>query len=477
MNMPAPSAKSSAPTDFASFLRSLQCPFCSGSFTFKEVPAKRGRNGVLSCGCSKFPVLEDVPIMMKGAVGIISHWNDGAIHLGPTGPQLVEMIERGQADEALIECLLFPRFFPFQYRLTHAGLWPTTLGRTAGLALTRRTLKSILSRPASDTVADDLFQFFYSRRSGNNPYLAEYFRNRFVMPRYLSAMTLVQRLPSSTKPVLDIACGYGQFEHFMTQRINRMPAVGIDLNFFQAWGAKHWVAPQAQFACCDASLPLPFKDGTFSAAMCSDAFMLIPDKPLLLAQIERVAPGMPWIFARCGNVDVGPPNPRHGGEMTPDDYWRFFGTERTRYVADSNTWKDYLMRRHPFDRSPVPMPDLRWEKYITYVVNPDGLTGEPDPGGRLPHGVGKLALNPVISIAHEDAKTIETEFMYKTTWGGYEDSDMISYTERWGEIDRQQLRRALAEPDGDDARRLIERFVLIGVPKQYLHDDSARLAA
>ena len=461
--------------DFDAFVATLQCPFCQSAFTFREVSARFGRNGILSCSCSKFPVIEDVPILMQGSVGIISHWNDGAIHLGPNAAELVAMMERGESEEALINCLLFPRRYPLQYRLTSAGLWPTELTNKVGLAQTRIALKRLLARRPNEVFAEDLFRFFYSRRSGNNPFLSEYFLNRFVMPRYLSAMSLVQRLPVTEKPVLDIACGYGQFEHFLTRRQTPTPAIGIDFNFYQVWGAKQWVAPDAHFACCDVSVPLPFKDDSFSAVLCSDAFMLFPDKPLLMTQIERVAPGKPALFARCGNVDVSPPNPPSGGEMTPAGYLDFFGRERTRLFSDSATWKDYLMRRNPLDQDTPKVENLRWEKYLSYLVNPQGLTGAPDANGKLPHGVGKLGFNQVVRVTGNSGPTIETEFMFRTIWGAYEDADMICYTGRWGKIDRAQLRRALAEPDGEDANALIDRFVLIGMPQRYLRDNTAAL--
>ena len=41
-------------------------------------------SGILACGCTRYPVLEGVPVLMKRPVGIISHWNDGDISDGPT---------------------------------------------------------------------------------------------------------------------------------------------------------------------------------------------------------------------------------------------------------------------------------------------------------------------------------------------------------------------------------------------------------
>ncbi len=455
---------------FEQFLSLLQCPGCGDSFSYKAVPVRpgQGRYGILACRCSRYPVLDDVPVLMKGEIGIISHWNDGAIHVGPTAQALVALLEQGLTDEALISCLEFPRKYPLQGRLTRAHVWPVPIGNRAGLAQTRQGLRHLLERP--EVVAEDVFNFFYSKRSGNNPYLAEYFLNRFVMPRYLSAMALVQRIGVSDQPVLDIACGYGHFEHYLTQRSRRVPAVGVDFNISQVWGAKRWVAPQAWFACCDASKPLPFKSGSFSAALCSDAFMLMPDKPLLVNEVERVAPMRPAIYARVGNKLVGPPNPPGGGEMLAEEYWDLFGRSESRYFPDAALWKRYLMRDNPLAHQPSPLADLRWEKYLSYVRHPEALSPQGEEEGVWCHGVGKLTLNTVVRITADLGDRLASEFMYRTVWGAYEDADMMAYTERWGRIDKRELRGALADPRCRAASSLVGRFALIGVPERYVGD-------
>ncbi|MBA3478004.1 MAG: methyltransferase domain-containing protein [Lautropia sp.] len=415
-------------------------------------------------------MIDDVPVLMKGRVGVFSHWNDGALHTGPSAPELVAALERGATGEALLDCLVFPRKYPLQGRLSRAGLWPSSLSAKVGLAQTRSGLRRLIAGSTDGVLAQDLFNFFHSRRSGNNPYLAEYFLNRFVMPRYLSAMSLVQRFGADDKPVLDIACGYGHIEHYLTRRRRSTPAIGIDFNFFQAWGARHWVAPDAWFVCCDAGARLPLKADSCAGAVCSDAFMCLPDKKLLVDEVERVAPGRPAIFARVGNKGVGPPNPPHGGELQPGEYWDLFGRDRSRYFPDALLWKDYLIRRNPLEREPVPLADLRWEKYLSFVKNPQALSPQGEEEGVWCHGVGRLALNSVLSITAEDPDALATEFMYRTIWGAYEDADMMGYTERRGRIDKGELRQALADPDGEAAFRLVGRFALVGVPERYSRD-------
>src|SRR5690606_22022999 len=185
-------------------------------------------------------------------------------------------------------------------------------------------------------------------------------------------------------------------------------------------------------------------------------------------------PGRPAIYARCGNLEVNPPNPPGGGEMRPAEYLELFG-EGTRHFADAALWKHYLMRRNPLDREPARLDDLRWEKYLTYVRHPEALAPAGEPEGSWCHGVGRLVLNTVVHITADKGDHLETEFMYRTVWGAYEDADMMCYTERWGRVDKAQLRKALADPQSAAASDLVRRFVLVGVPDRYVADNLAHL--
>ena len=133
---------------FQDFVSVLQCPACSGGFSFAATASRpdQGRYGILTCGCSRYPVLDDIPVLMRGPIGIISHWNDATIHAGPTADALVAALEDGASTEALIDCLVFARKFPLQGRLTRAHLWPKTFGERAGLARTRAGLRRLVER-------------------------------------------------------------------------------------------------------------------------------------------------------------------------------------------------------------------------------------------------------------------------------------------------------------------------------------------
>jgi hypothetical protein len=79
----------------------------------------------------------------------------------------------------------------------------------------------------------------------------------------------------------------------------------------------------------------------------------------------------------------------------------------------------------------------------------------------------------VVRITADEGDHLQTEFMYRTVWGAYEDADMMSYTERWGRVDKGELRAALADPRSAAASNLVRRFILVGVPDAYVADSLA----
>ncbi len=456
---------------FADFLDCLQCPVCTNGLEFKSVeganrpdPALDGHFGVLSCGCSKYPVIADIPVLMEKPLGLMSHWNDGAVYAGPTPGQIVSLIEKGDWQEALIQALVFPQIFPGHWRLSGKPYWPTRLTRRAGLVITRQRLDKLLFKERRSLTVKAWTDLFFAKRSGNNDYLSEYFSAKVTMPRFLSAMALVQRLPKGREPVVDLACGMGHVAGYLTERAASSQAIGIDLNFHQLWGARHLIARKAWFVCGDFGAGLPIKSGRASAVICSDAFQFLPDKPMTMGEIERIAPGEPIIVARAGSLGVGPANPPWGGELTPGGYLELLGPERTRIFADDRLWKDYLLRRDPLVQTAPNLDDLAWEKYLSFAVNWQALDPMPSSEERRPHALGQLVVNPYYRVVESGASELDLQFGFSSIWGAYEDADMSAYVQKWVTLEKGLIEKGIADPESDTARDLIERFILIGTP-------------
>ena len=454
--------------EFQQFIETLCCPDCSLPLSFRPVsspsPPQRldGHFGLLECGCARYPLIADIPILMHSPIGLLSHWNDGAIHASATPKELAALLDAGNWQESLLRALQFPWRVRGQFHLQRTPLWPAGIARSSGIAYTRNRLSRMLFRQREQLDIDTWLRFFFGRASGNNTNLIDYFGLKTVMPRYLSGMALLQRLHGTEAPVLDVSCGMGHFSRYLTLRERRTASIGLDFNFHQLWAARHLVARDAWFVCADAGRRLPFADGSMAAVTCADAFQFLPQKEFSVAEFERVAPGRPILICRTGHLGVGPANPPSGGELSAPDYVALFGPERSRIFADTMLWKDYLERRDPLAKPSPSFDELRWEKYLSIVVNPQALGPMPATTDQRPHAIGRPRLNPAYRVVSKDLDGIELQFSFGSAWNAYENADMAAYTEQYVHLAPGVLEEAIRQPASAQAHDLYERFVLIG---------------
>ena len=96
----------------------------------------------------------------------------------------------------------------------------------------------------------------------------------------------------SDSQILEVGSGSGGPALFVAQ-LTGAPITGIDINEHAISAADKMVhdrglETQAQFLQVDASLPLPFDDGTFDAIICIDAIIHLSDRPSVLSEWHRV---------------------------------------------------------------------------------------------------------------------------------------------------------------------------------------------
>ena len=372
----------------------LQCPACGGALAFSGVPQphpEAGTCGVLRCPCAAdYPVLDGVPVLRTGALDRRSIADDRVLAPGPDVAGVVSDVEAGRALDALVGLLAAP-LCPWPLNRLGAGrrlaLREPLL--SAGLALRRRRVRGMLRRRSALTAEDWLRAFYWHAPEVYDPF--NYFFYRFGTPRHLATLGFVSALPPVEGPVLDLACGYGHLAHTLTARGRAV--VGLEQNVHQAWLARHVVAPGAAFVCADASRPLPFADGAFGAAVCSDAFHYVRDKGGAVAELGRVSNGGPLLLPTVGNALVGDPD---GHELSPDAYGALFEGWRVRVTTDDAAFARYRRGLGPdLSRSDPRAGDSKWLAIAATKGAPDALLRD---HGRLdgwPHAAGRLALNPL----------------------------------------------------------------------------------
>lgn len=451
----------------------LECPHCRAGFHFQEVspPACAAAEfGILRCRSHAFPVLDGIPVIQHAAVGMFEHTRGTAQVAGRSVAELVRLLERGAALEALLACLAVPQLprlvqRALGWRLAHSG----SVAAAARALGERRFRTRVLSRRA-DLSARELFEFYYRPGGPLDPELGHYFVLRFGQPRHLAALAVAATLPALPKPVLDIACGAGHLDHYLTQRPAPCRVVGLDMNFYHLWIARHWIAPQADFVCANAGDALPFAAGAFAAAFCSDAYHYIPGRVGLLAEIARCASGGPSVLTRVGNQAV-PPN--EGAEQTVEGYLGELGPVRPRILAEQALVRCYLARANPLQEAPAEPAGLAACKWLSFVWNEP--PAQPAPAS-WPHAVGELTLNPIYSVTGVSGSQLRLQLQFPSTHYRAENEGMLDYHPVEASLDRALLETAAAAaPDAADIRRLVDSFVLLGAPRRFAPAASLRI--
>jgi uncharacterized protein YbaR (Trm112 family) len=452
-----------------SLLALLRCPLCRHELDFSPLPTGahgRAAFGALRCGCSSYPVVDGIPIIMREPVGIFEHTSNEAQVAGVSPQRLVALIEAGACDAALLECLGYPVIPELATRLIgwrlSRGLRATRLARARGK---HRVLRELLARRDASS-AIEVFRFFYRPESPLGIAVGDYFSLRFGQPRHLVAVCLLAQLPPDDKPLLDIACGCGHLDHYLTSRPDPLNVIGVDLNFFHLWIARHWISPDGAFVCANATDVLPFADNSFSASICSDAYHYIPERAQLNAEVRRCAPGRPGIITRAGNVGV---MPNEGRERTPEGYLEEIGANDIRTWSESALLQCYLERQSPLALAQEDARTLARSKWLSFSWNlPRQARDKPEDTHQWPHAAGVLGINPVYRRVPAAADNVELRFEFPSIWYAYENHGMLAYHPRRVLLTRAQLENLRAQRFEPDFPDLISKFVLLGLPRRYL---------
>jgi len=118
-------------------------------------------------------------------------------------------------------------------------------------------------------------------RRWKRPSEAAYFLGRESNPTQARAVELARRHLSGA--VLDVGCGVG---HLLREL--GPGAVGLDSSFVNLYLARKFVVPAARLVCADVAQGLPFEDRSIDGLICAEAFVYMPGRARLAAELLRV---------------------------------------------------------------------------------------------------------------------------------------------------------------------------------------------
>ena len=451
----------------SSLLSLLRCPFCNGRVEIgKGLPAAcEPSYGILLCACSRFPVLSGIPILQRGIIG----------SAGETAEDVLSMIETGRCREALLAVLLpapppSPSLAPAWIRTlpTFRGMWRLKDSRHRSNVRRWREESAawLLDRPPL-TTAWDLFEFYCSR-SGSGTKDGNYFPYRFGIPRHLVGLSFLSTIERPRRPLLDLACGFGHLTRGMSDRAAGQAVIGADHVFFCLYVAKHWIAPNAAYVCCSAETALPFETGAFSAVLCSDSFQYFAHKASCMREMQRVANGGGAVMVvSTRNATVSHLYPC--APLSPQGYLDLVDRWPARVVPNTTVLRRYLQRQGPALSHQVEDETFDRDPYLNLIAS-----DEPDyfrDYGRFsdwPHAAGPLTINPLyVKAGIGDGGSTSLLRTFPSTYFERENIECRDYLPDRVEISEDSLKALHEQKRTPDVERLIESFVVLGIPEGY----------
>jgi len=448
-----------------SFLDSLHCPFCGGDFALSELD--QAGFGILACYCGRYPIVAGIPIIKKGNIGVA----------GETVEVVASLINAGRSRDALLAMVMPPP----PASPTLAPAWLQSLPSLKGIRRIksfahqrsarawREQAVSLLADPDDQVTACDYLDLYYHRSGFKTNDGYDYFALRFGQPRHLVALSFTTLIQEPTKPVLDLACGYGHITRSLARRAHRQPVIGVDQTFTGLYLAKKFIAPEAEYVCCAADGPLPFSNDFFSAAFCSDAFHYFIHKVSSFKELRRLIADdgiiiMVWIH----NVHVR--RPHDGLPLPPEGYEALVADMPHRVVGDSDVLTRYLQRQGPALAASAKLEGLSREPLLSIVASHrQEFFKDYGEFQDWPHGEGRLELNPLYKMdkVNDSPAYVQLRRTYPSDFYLDDHTQSKEYLPETVKVHSRVLADLAAGHRTPDVERLVDQFVALGMPERY----------
>jgi len=408
-------------------LEILQCPYCGGAFALDEGPSLRRSGdeiatGVLRCQCASYPVVDGIPILM-------------AAYSGDTAFQ---QLLADDPDRALFTALELDE------------------ERQAAF-------KSFLAQGEAGTYRDCI-EIFSPGDEG------PYFVHRFANPTYLVGQAILRAAGGDrrvwARRAIDLAGGSGHLTRALCQIAGGAEVFLAETNFWKLWIARRIVAPEIIPVCCDAEAPLPFKRGSFSLALCSDAFHYIWSKRQFACEMMRMVGDDGVIIvnhvhnALRENYSVGLP-------LAPR-WWRNLLADYGARVFKESEALDSVIEHRAIDLSRDYSDEELADEQALFLIATrlEGIFRKYEyPGAQFASGVWRV--NPLYEIErNEKGAVLRLQFPSPS----YEDEYKACkrYLPERVELTAKTIRNLEAGELNEELRELADRYVALNAPKGYL---------
>lgn len=408
-------------------LEILRCPYCGGRFElvtamFHRTEGDVLQDGVLGCECCIFPVVDGIPVL----------------HLQPSAKAAQAHIEAGQPQLAL-------------RAMIGAEDEDVGLQFEAAAASPHSTYRDIVA-------------------SLGPGFEGGYFLYRFSDPTFIVADAVVRAVASTVLRTggraIDVCGGSGHITRALVPLSSPAPVLA-DLFYPKIWLARRFTAKGAVPVCCDANAPLPFARGTFTYAMCSDAFMFIWMKRQMVGELARLVDGPEpgtVLINHAHNQHVW--SPSHGQPLSPAGYRGLFDMRSVRILGESHLFTD-VVQRGSLDLTRVEADGaLNAEVALTMIASNDPAVFAVHPLTPPTLEGGEWRINPLYEVVNTGARLTGT-LRFPDADYEYEYGACREYLPATIDIDASAFRALQLGAAPGELTDLVRRRAIVALPQRY----------
>jgi SAM-dependent methyltransferase len=441
------------------FLRFLECPYCGSDFRVEVVIEKKEDeliNGCVECECSEFPVLEGISILNEKSLN----------------RQIIELIKERRVEEAVIRYLGCDSFELIN-SLERASLFPPPVPSKIS-----RALGQILSRLAKSR-AERKYGRLYKRYSDKNiafyDLLGEgafetYLKHRFSAESFWSLYPFLPLLKKRQGRLLDLNCGTGHTSFVISQSVRPQQLCCADLSFKHLYLARKYFAQNAEFVCLDANHPLPFKNGTFSSILMSDAVHYVHSHVSLAHEMERIlSPDGLLLLLHVHNSLTN--NRSAGYPLTPKAWANLFraGKLEVKVLPERKVVENFLFHNKLDLLEKHTEATLNSSNAIILLATSDKslLTTYDNVNRDFLNAKSNLIVNPIYEMTEKEDQVLLERPLHEYSLGdSYPTSE--KYLPKKHKMRKESLSgRQIRISDLEQAEDLMRKFIIINVPEKY----------